>query len=131
MDPKEVIRTWFASIDANRYDQIEKMMDDRHQFVNPMTPQPASKEQHLQMIRMMTTSFTENKHHLDVVLSDKDWVAAHGRVTCRHTGEFNGVPATNKPVEFSWSDIMHVVDGKVREEYFEMNPMSIMQQLNN
>jgi predicted ester cyclase len=33
------------------------------------------------------------------------------------------------PVEFSFTDIFHIVGGKVLEEYFEMNPMAIMVQL--
>ena len=129
MTPKEFIQIWFANIDANRYEDLEKMLDTSHKFVNPMTPEPAGKEQHLGMIKMMTASFSENKHHLDVVLSDGEWVAARGRVTCKHTGEFNGVPPTNRKIEFSWIDVMHVVNGKLKEEYFEMNPMTIMQQV--
>ena len=129
MTPKEFIKAWFANIDGNHYSSLEKMMDSSHQFFNPMMPVPANKEQHLGMIQMMTTSFTENKHHLDVLVSEGEWVIARGRVSCKHTGDFNGIAATNRKIEFSWIDIMHVVDGKVKEEYFEMNPMSIMQQL--
>ena len=129
MVPKEFIKTWFANIDANRFDDLEKMLDSSHKFVNPMTPGPADKQQHLDMIRMMTSSFSKNKHHLDVVLSDGEWVAARGRVTCTHTGDFNGVPPTSRTIEFSWIDVMHVVNGKLKEEYFEMNPMAIMQQI--
>jgi hypothetical protein len=46
MTPKECIKTWFASIDSNHYDTMEKMMHDLHQFINPMTPAPANKQQH-------------------------------------------------------------------------------------
>jgi predicted ester cyclase len=131
MTPKEFIKTWFAKIDANQYDELERMMDNNHQFNNPMTPAAANKEQHLGMIKMMSTTFTENKHQLDVIVSEGDWVTARGRVNCKHTGDFNGMAGTNKKVEFSWIDVMHIVNGKVKEEYFEMNPMSIMQQINN
>ena len=131
MTPKEFIKTWFANIDANRFGELERMMDGNHQFNNPMTPAAANKEQHLGMIKMMSTTFTENKHQLDVIVSEGDWVTARGRVSCKHTGDFNGVPGTNKRVEFSWIDVMHIVNGKVKEEYFEMNPMSIMQQINS
>jgi predicted ester cyclase len=130
MTPKDFIRTWFANIDADRYQELERMMDSDHQFNNPMTPAPANKEQHLGMIKMMSSTFTGNKHHLDAIVGEGEWVTARGRVSCNHSGEFNGVPATNKRIEFSWIDVMHVVDGKVKEEYFEMNPMSIMQQIN-
>jgi predicted ester cyclase len=80
------------------------------------------------MIQMMTASF-DGKHLIDHVVAEGEWVTARGRWTGKHTGEFNGIAATGKPVEFSWIDMMHVVNGKVVEEYFEMNPMAIMQQI--
>ncbi|MEX1239917.1 MAG: hypothetical protein WEB30_09370 [Cyclobacteriaceae bacterium] len=52
MTPKEFIKTWFANIDANRCDDLERMMDNSHQFSHPMTSAPANKEQHLGMIKM-------------------------------------------------------------------------------
>jgi predicted ester cyclase len=129
MTPKDFIKTWFANIDANRYDELASMMDKDHSFTNPMTPAPANKEQHLGMIRMMSTTFTNNHHQLDAIVSEGEWVTARGRVSCTHTGEFNGVKPTNRKIEFSWLDMMRVVNGKVREEYFELNPGSIMQQI--
>jgi predicted ester cyclase len=44
-------------------------------------------------------------------------------------GEFNGVPATGKPVEFYFVDLFNIVNGKVTNEHLEMNPMTIMQQI--
>lgn len=128
MIPKDFITTWFAHIDAKNFDGLKDMMDKKHQFANPMTPAPVGSEQHLGMMQMMTSSF-DGKHLLDVVLSDGEWVTARGRWTGTHIGEFNGIPATGNKVEFSWIDMMHIVNGKVVEEYFEMNPMAIMQQV--
>lgn len=128
MTPKDFIRAWFAAIDAKDFTELQKLMDRDHQFVNPMMPAPAGSEQHLGMIQMMTTAF-DGKHLLDIVISEGDWVSARGHWTGKHAGEFNGIPATGKKVEFSWIDMMHVVKGRVVEEYFEMDPMSIMQQI--
>jgi predicted ester cyclase len=93
-----------------------------------MTPEPANQEQHLGMVQMMTSAFN-GKHELRQVVSEGDLVAISGSWSGKHSGEFNGVPATGKDIRFSWMDMFHIVDGKVKEEYFEMNPGSIMMQI--
>lgn len=128
MTPKEFIKAWFANIDAKKFNELQNMMGSKHKFANPMTPAPISGDQHLGMIQMMTSSL-DGEHILDVVISEGDWVTARGRWTGTHMGEFNGIPATGKHVEFTWIDMMHVENGKVSEEYFEMNPMALMQQI--
>lgn len=115
-------------MDANDFEALEAMLDEKHSFTNPMTAEPGDKLSHLAMIESMTSAF-EGKHILDVVMSEGDWVSGKGHWTGRHTGEFNGIAATGTYVIFTWMDMMHVVDGKLLEEYFEMNPMAIMQQI--
>lgn len=128
MTPKEFVKTWFAHIDAKKFDTLQNLMAKDHQFVNPMAPVPADHDQHLGMIQMMTAAF-DGRHVLDAVISEGDWVTVRGRWQGKHVGEFNGIAGTGREVAFSWLDMMHVVNGKVEEEYFEMNPMAIMMQI--
>ena len=128
MTNKEIAKAWFASIDSNDFNGIKKLMDSKHTFHNPMTPSPVGTDQHLGMMQMMTSSF-KGKHHLELLISENEYVGVKGTWKGTHTGEFNGIPATNKPVEFSFTDIFHIVNGKVADEYFEMNPMAIMAQI--
>ncbi len=128
MNNKDFIKTWFANIDAAKFENLKNMMSNSHSFNNPMTPAPANGDTHLSMMQMMTGAFSGG-HILDVVMAEGEWVTARGRWAGKHTGEFNGIGATGKTVEFSWMDMMQVVDGKVEIEYFEMNPMAIMQQI--
>ena len=128
MTAANFIKTWFSYIDGKNQEGLKEMMDEQHQFVNPMMPVPATREQHLGMIDMMTSAF-EGQHLVDIIVSEGGWISVRGRWNGTHTGEFNGVPATGRPVTFSWMDMMHLVNGKIVEEYFEMNPMAIMQQI--
>jgi predicted ester cyclase len=129
MTPKEITKAWFAGIDGHNFEKLDKMMDDKHIMFNPMTPEPMNKQGHLDMIKMMTSSFGEHKHNLDVVIGEGEWTAVRGRLTAKHTGEFNGVSPTGRKVEFSWMSIMHIVNEKIVEEYFEFSPAAIMQQI--
>ena len=128
MTNKEIAKAWFASIDANNFDAVKTLMDTEHQFHSPMTPAPVGVNEHIGMMQMMTTAF-KGQHYLDLFISEGDYVTVRGRWTGKHTGEFNGVPATGNQVQFSWMDIFQIVNGKVVNEYFEMNPMAIMQQI--
>lgn len=128
MTNKEIAKAWFAAIDANDFDTVKKLMADNHTFHNPMTPAPVGIPEHLGMMEMMTSAF-EGNHHLDLVLSDGEYATVRGTWKGKHVGEFNGVPATGNPVQFTFMDIFRVENGKVTDEYFEMNPMAIMSQI--
>jgi predicted ester cyclase len=80
------------------------------------------------MMQMMTTAF-KGQHHLDLVITEGNHLVVKGYWTGKHAGTFNGIPASDKTVTFTWIDIFEIVNGKVVTEYFEMNPMSIMQQI--
>lgn len=128
MTPKEVATNWFACIDKRDFDGVRTLLAEGHTFHNPMTPVPIGVEEHIGMVQQMTSSW-DGEHHLDHVLQEGNYVTVVGRWSGKHIGEFNGVPATGKHVEFSWIDVLEVVDGKINNEFFEMNPMSIMAQL--
>ena len=128
MTNKDIAKAWFAAIDKKDFAAVKKLMAADHQFHNPMTPGPVGPDQHIGMMQMMTGAFT-GEHVLDLLVSEGNHVAVRGRWRGKHTGEFNGIPATNKPVEFSWIDIFEIKDGKVAREAFEMNPMAMMAQI--
>jgi predicted ester cyclase len=128
MTNKEIVKTWFRHIDSKNFNEVKNLMDSKHSFQNPMTPTPVGIEQHLGMMQMMTSAF-EGGHELQLVLESGDHVVVSGKWKGKHTGEFNGIPASNNPVEFPFIDIFHIVNGKVAEEHMEMNPMIMMQQI--
>ena len=128
MTNKEIAKAWFAAIDANNFEAVKKLMHSQHSFRNPMTPTPVGQDEHIGMMQMMTSAF-EGGHDLELILTDAEYVTVTGRYKGKHIAEFNGLPATNKNVDFTFIDVFQIEDGKVRNEFFEMNPMSIMMQI--
>jgi predicted ester cyclase len=128
MDTKELAQRWFAHIDAKDLAALKGLLDPRHSFKNPMTPAPVGGEEHLGMIRMMTSAL-EGEHILDRLVAEGGYVAVSGRWRGSHTGEFNGIPATGNQVEFTFVDVLHFENGKLTDEHMEMNPMAIMAQI--
>jgi predicted ester cyclase len=128
MTNKEIVKSWFAHIDNNSFTDVKNLMDANHSFQNPMTPSPVGADQHIGMMQMMTSAMN-GAHHLDLILESGNHVVVSGTWKGKHTGEFNGIPATGNPVEFPFIDIFEIVNGKVAKEHLEMNPMLIMQQI--
>lgn len=128
MTNKEIVKTWFAAIDAKDFNTLKKLTDTKHKFRNSLTPDPIGVDEHIGMIQNMTSAL-EGKHTLNLVFGDDDHVAVSGKWSGKHVGEFNGVPATGNQVEFYFVDLFNIVNGKVVNEHLEMNPLTIMQQI--
>jgi predicted ester cyclase len=70
------------------------------------------------------------KRFYDEVLTGGNLLeAAHVTLTGTHQGDFAGIPATGKSVEFSGIDIVRVQDGKVAEHWGSTDTLSLMQQI--
>jgi predicted ester cyclase len=128
MTNNEIARQWFAAIDKQDFGTIRDLMHADHKFQNPMTPEPIEVEGHLGMMTLMTKAF-DGHHNLELLLEDGNYAVVRGNWSGKHIGEFNGIPATGKTVNFTFIDIFEIIEGRVRTESFEMNPMAIMSQI--
>jgi steroid delta-isomerase-like uncharacterized protein len=69
--------------------------------------------------------------HLEVQGSaaDEGMVAQRILFTGTHTGTFRGLPATGRKVRFSGLEINRMVDGKVAEHWFQLDAVTLFEQL--
>ena len=71
----------------------------------------------------------------DLQLTTEDMVAEGDKVAIRntwrgtHQGTFQGVSPTGKQVTFTGSDIFHFEDGKIAEQWADLDALGLMQQL--
>jgi len=66
---------------------------------------------------------------IDPTMSDGDLEAARTILSGTHSGEFMGVPATQRTVEFESIDIIRVSEGKVAEHWGVTDVLTLMQQI--
>jgi len=69
--------------------------------------------------------------HLEVQDSsaDEQMVAQRILFTGTHTGPFRGLPPTGRRVRFSGLEINRMVDGKVAEHWFQLDSVTLFEQL--
>ena len=96
----------------------------------PGSPQPISGIEHAkQLMAVYTSAFPDLQTTTEDMVAEGDKVAIRNTWRGTHQGAFQGLPPTGKPVTFTGIDIYHIVDGKITEQWAELDALSLMQQL--
>ena len=66
---------------------------------------------------------------IDELIAEGDKAVARVTMTGTHTGDFYGIPATGKRVEFSGIYIVRIENGKIVEHWGEEDSLSLLTQL--
>jgi steroid delta-isomerase-like uncharacterized protein len=66
---------------------------------------------------------------IDDLIAEGNKVVARITMTGTHTGNFWGIPATGKRVEFTGIYVVRIVNGKIVEHWGEEDGVSLLQQL--
>lgn len=66
---------------------------------------------------------------IDELIAEGDKVVARITMTGTHTGDFWGIPATGKRVEFTGIYVVRIENGKIVEHWGEEDGVSLLQQL--
>ena len=79
--------------------------------------------------RMFVSSFPDMKITVEDILEEGDKLATYGYWEGTHKGDFQGISATGKTVKVNYMDIWKVTDGKLHENWVQMDIVGLMQQL--
>ena len=82
-----------------------------------------------QIVHAIRTAFPGVQFTADDVVAEGDRVAARFTMRGKQTGDFMGIPATNKDIVVTGIDIVRFVDGKAAEHWHEWSGLELMQQL--
>jgi steroid delta-isomerase-like uncharacterized protein len=103
--------------------------DDVVDHQEGMPGQPEGKEGVIFFVNAMRGAFSDIKATVGASVESGDMASAQVTVTAKHTGEFMGVPATDKSVEIEGIDIIRIEDGKCAEHWGVTDNMALMQQI--
>lgn len=78
---------------------------------------------------LILTAFPDIRAEIHTQVAEGDKVVTHKSFRATHQGDFMGIPATGKAVEFDVIDIFRVADGKMTDHWAVGDMMGLMQQL--
>lgn len=73
--------------------------------------------------------FPKLQRTVEDVIAEGDKVAIRSTLRGAHTGNFMGILPTGKPVDVSDLTLLRIADGKIVEEWYELNLLAVMKQL--
>ena len=129
---KAVIRRWIEAFNERDLEAEADLLAPGFVAHVPDAPTPLDLEG-LEAWRQFSGSFAEAFPDLRLTVQDiaaeGDTVAARVAFRGTHRGEFQGIPPTDKEVNFTSIEFDRVVDGKVEEHWVEIDLLRVMGQL--
>ena len=95
----------------------------------PGRPPTVGIEQAKQLMAAYTSAFPDLQLITEAMVAEGDKVAIRNTWHGTHQGAFQGLPSTGKHVTFTGSDLFRFVDGKIAEQWADVDALGLMQQL--
>jgi predicted ester cyclase len=100
-------------------------------FVNHEAPPgvPSDREGTTQAMLMLRRAFSDQRYEIHLMIAEDDTVAACLTHSGRHTGEFLGLPPTNRRFAYRHVHIVRFAEGKAIEHWAVRDDATLLRQL--
>jgi predicted ester cyclase len=92
-------------------------------------PGPMDFDAFVGMGKMFLDAFSQSRHIVEDQIASGEIVATRAKWSAIHSGTFNGVPPTNRPVSIEIMIFDHVKDGRIVKHYGALDVMGLMAQI--
>jgi steroid delta-isomerase-like uncharacterized protein len=126
---KNIVRRYQEIYNSNDLDRLTEVVSEDLLTPNIMPGIPDGLEGAKAAHRIMLAGFPDYQTVIEDMLAEGEKVAARIRMRGTNTGEFMGIPATGKHVEFTGIYIARIANGKIVEHWGEEDSVSLLGQL--
>lgn len=130
-DNKAIVRRYLSRVDTGDIGCLDEFVDSSYDDHNPPPFQGEARgmEGARDAFAYALKAFSDFRHEIHEQYADGDVVISRITGQGRHTGDFMGVPATNRDVSMEGIAIHRVVDGKVVEHWAQVDGMGLLMQM--
>lgn len=126
---KETIRRLYESVTRGTADDLDRYIAQDFVDHNPFPGQGPGLQGMKDSFNEFRRSFSDFRMVIEDLIAEGDKVVARTTIYGRHTGDFNGIPPTNKEVSLPIIDILSFSGGKVKDHWGLSNDVSLLGQL--
>ena len=112
--------------DLNTVDQVIAANWVNH---DPSLPPLQGYEGFKQLTMLFRTAFPGFQTEIEDMLAEGDKVAARMHIRMTNSGSFQGMPPTGKAVDVTATGIFRIVDGRVTDNWVNLDMLGLLQQL--
>jgi steroid delta-isomerase-like uncharacterized protein len=126
----ELVRAGFRAFNAGEADECVARMTPDFVINLAELPEPQhGRETWRQGFEMMRRAFPDLRAHVEDIFGAGDKVAVRVRFRGTHSGEFLGIPATGRPIDYVSHEFYRVADGLIAEEWICSDTATLLHQL--
>jgi steroid delta-isomerase-like uncharacterized protein len=125
---KSVVQNVFNLLLDGDTSQVEKYFAPNWANHDPSLPPMQGLEGAKQLISLWN-ALSEKKMVVEDAVAEGDKVAMRFNFSGKHTGNLMGVPATGKTIHLSGTGIFRIVDGKLTDNWVNIDALGMLQQL--
>jgi steroid delta-isomerase-like uncharacterized protein len=126
---KHLVRRYQDIYNSNELDRLTEVLSEDLLTPNIMPGIPHGVEGAKAAHRIMLAGFPDYQTIIEDMIAEGDRVAARIKMTGTHTGEFMGIPSTEKWISFTGIYMVRIANGKIVEHWGEEDSVSLLQQL--
>jgi len=130
-DNKAVVRRLYEEVwNKRRLELVDEIISPSHALHDPtLTDSSVGPDAYKRQVSRFIVGIPDLRLTIEDFVDEKEKLAVAWTISGTHTGEFMGIPATNKKVYVEGITINHVVDGKIMDSYISWDTFGMMQQL--
>ena len=122
-------RRYFEAFNVQNLDAIDELFAPEYVLHIPGSPDVEGPETLKQMVAGTLAALSDPIMIIEDMVAEGDRLATRWTLTAIHSGEFLGVPPTNKQITMNGMIIDRFVGGKVVEAWDSFDMYGVMQQL--
>jgi predicted ester cyclase len=126
---KTLVRSFWGSFNQERDDQIDRYYAPEIVCYMGINEPLRGIEVNKQNLAGFRAGFSNIRFTVQDMLAEGDKVTARLTFSMKHTSEFQGIPPTGTEVMGSTIEICRIANGRIVEQWTEMDNLSFMTQL--
>ena len=125
----EALKAFGEAVNTGRYDAFSDLVSDAVVDHDPAPGQGPGPQGYADFFKTMKSAFPDMKITVEHLAADEDNVSFAYTLTGTQNGEFQGVPASGKPIKVRGMQISRFEDGKMVERWGATDELGILKQL--
>jgi steroid delta-isomerase-like uncharacterized protein len=128
-DSKALNRRWIAAFNERDWETERAVRDNGFHAILSGAPAPLDNDAWSGFLHGFVAAFPDSIIRVEDCIAEGDAVVTRWSLNGTHRGEFQGIPATGRPVQFNGIEFNRVRDGKFVEHVSQFDLAGLMRQL--
>jgi steroid delta-isomerase-like uncharacterized protein len=125
----ELVRAGFQAFNGGDADECLALASADLIINLAEVPEPLGRDVWRQGFEMLKNAFPDLQAHIEDIFAAQDKVAVRLRFRGTHSGEFLGIPATGRSIEYVSHEFYRIADGLIAEEWICSDMATLLRQL--